>query len=88
MTTVFLAWVYGRFIEIQRNLRRKKYHRNNQSFYFLRGSFSNRDNIRATIQFRRESQPQHLKDDFSSRTDMSIFTLIAPVLLDQSKKTS
>ena len=27
MTTVFHAWPYGRFIEIQINLRRKKLHR-------------------------------------------------------------
>ena len=27
----------------------------------LGGSFSNRDNVRAPNQFRRESQPQHLK---------------------------
>ena len=29
-----------------------------------------------------------LKDDFSSRTDRSIFLSIAPVLLDQSNETS
>ena len=61
MTTVFHAWAYGRFIEIQNNLRRKKLHRTNQGSNSLGGSFSNRDNVRAPIQFRRESQPQHLK---------------------------
>ena len=61
MTTVFHAWVYGRFIEIQNNLRRKKFHRTNQGTNFLGDSFSNRDNIRAPIQFRRETEPQHLK---------------------------
>ena len=61
MTTVFREWPYGRFIEIQNNLRRKKLHRTNQGSNFLGGSFSNRDNVRATVQFRRESQPQHLK---------------------------
>ena len=55
------AWPYGRFIEIQGNLRRKKLHRTNQGSNFLGGSFSNRKNIGAPIQFRRESQPQHLK---------------------------
>ena len=45
------------------------------------------DNVKAPIQFRRESQPQLLKDDFSSRTDPSIFTSIAPVFLDSSTKT-
>ena len=61
MTAVFHTWPYGRLIEIQSNLRRKKLHRSNQGSNFLRGSFSNRDNVRAPIQFRRESQPQHLK---------------------------
>ena len=39
----------------------KKLHKTNQSSNFLGGSFSNRDNIRAQIQFRRESQTQHPK---------------------------
>ena len=60
MTTVFHAWPYGRFIEIQSNLRRKKLHRTNQGSNFLGGSFSNRDNIRAPIQFGEESQPSIL----------------------------
>ena len=79
MTTVFHTGLYGRFIEIQRNLRRKKLHRANQGSNFFGGSFSKRDNAKALIQFRRESQPQHLillKDYFSSRTDPSIFTSI------------
>ena len=61
MKAVFHIWLYGRFIEMQRNLRRKKLHRTNQGSNFLGGSFSNRDNVRVPIQFRRESQPQHLK---------------------------
>ena len=78
----------GRFIEIQRNLRRKKLHRSNQGSNFLGGSFSNKDNVRAQIQFRRESQPFILKDYFSTRIGPSIFTSIAPVLLDWSNETS
>ena len=66
---------------MQSNLRRKKLHRANQGSNFLGGSFSNRDNVRAPIQCRRESQPIILKDVFSSRTDQSIFTSIAPVFL-------
>ena len=58
---IFHTWAYGRFIEIEGNLRRKKLHRTNKGSNFLGGSFSNRDNVRAPIQFRRESQPQHLK---------------------------
>ena len=44
---------------MQSNLRRKKLHRTNQGSNFLGGSFSNRDNVRAPIQFRRETEPQH-----------------------------
>ena len=61
MKTVFHAWPYGRFIEIQNNLRRKTFYRTNQCSNFLGGSFSNRVNVRAPIQFRWENQPQHLK---------------------------
>ena len=51
MTTVFHAWPYGIFIEIQSNLSRKKLHRMNQGYNFLRSSFSNRDHVRAPTQF-------------------------------------
>ena len=61
MTTVFHAWLYGGFIEIQSNPRRKKLHSTNQGFNFLGGTCSNRDDVTAPIQFRRENQPQHLK---------------------------
>ena len=60
MTRVSQAWPNGRFVDIQSNLRRKKLHRGRQGSNFLGGSFSNGDNLRAPIQFRRESQPQHL----------------------------
>ena len=61
MKTVFHAWMYGRFIEIMSNLRKKKPHIMNKGSNFLGGTFSNRDDVRAPIQFRRESQPHHLK---------------------------
>ena len=64
MTTVFHTWAYGRSIEIQSNIRTKKLHRS-QGSKFLGVSFSNRDNVRAPIQFRTENPPKHLKDDFS-----------------------
>ena len=64
MTTVFHAWPYRRFIEKQSKFRKKKLHRTNQGSNFLGGSFSNRHNLRAPIQFRRESQLQHLKESF------------------------
>ena len=35
MTAVFYAQTDGRFIEIKRNLRRKKFHRKNQGSIFL-----------------------------------------------------
>ena len=56
-TTVFYAWPHGRFIEIQSNLQRKKFHRTRQGPH----SFSNRDNVRAPTWFGRESQTQYLK---------------------------
>ena len=70
------------------NLRRKKLQGTNQGPNFLGDNFSKRDNLRALVRFRRESQPTILKDDFFSRTDPSIFVSIAPVLLDWSNKTS
>ena len=88
MTTVFHAWTYDRPIETQRNLKRKKLHGMNQGSNFLGGSFSKWDNVRGLIQFRRERPPQQFKRWFSSRTCSSIFTSIAPVLLDWSNKTS
>ena len=77
MTTVFHAWPYG--------LRRGKFHRTNQGSIFLGERLTNRDNIRAPIQSRRESQSSILKNEFSSRTDPFI---LAPVLLDWSNETS
>ena len=88
MTAVFHARLYGRFIEIQRNLRRKKLHRTNQGSNFLGGSFSNRDNVRVQSNVDKKVNPSIFKDDFSSRTGPFLFTSIAPELLDQSKETS
>ena len=50
MTTVFYSWLYGRFAEIQSNLRRKKLHRMNQGSNSFGGSFNSRDILRAPIQ--------------------------------------
>ena len=44
-----------RFIYIKSNLRRRKLHKTNKEF-----NFTNRDNIRPPIQFRRERQSSHL----------------------------
>ena len=87
MITVFHEWPYGRFTEIQSNLRRKKLHKTNEGPNFLGDTFNNKDNVRPPIQFR--INPSILKDIFSSRTDPSISTSIAlSVLLDQSNETS
>ena len=51
VTKVFHTWVYGRFIETQSNLRKKKLHRMKWSSIFLGGSFSKRDNARNPIQY-------------------------------------
>ena len=37
--------------------------------------------------FEEKDNPSILKDDFSSRTDPSIFTSVAPELLDRSNET-
>ena len=57
----------------------------NEGSYFLTRSFSNRDNALAIEpQFNLEVNvnPSIIKDDFSLGADPSIFTSIAPVLLD------
>ena len=81
MATVFHVLPYGRVIEIQSNLRRKKLHRTNQNSNFL-GAIEPQSN------FEEKVNPSILKDDFSSRTDPFIFTSIPPVLLDRSNETS
>ena len=93
MTTALHVWLYGRFIEIQSNLRQKKLHRTNQGSNFLEGSFSNRDNIlNASIMpqsnLEEKVNPTILKHHFPSSTDLSIFTSIAPVFSDWSNKTT
>ena len=87
MTTAFHAWLYGRFIEIQSNVRRKELYGTNQGSNFLGGSFHNRVQ---EPQFNLEESvnPSILKDAFSLRTDPSIFTSIAPVLLDWSDEAN
>ena len=61
MISVFHVWPYGRFTEIQSNLRRKKLDRTNQRTNFLGRNFINRNNVRVPVQLRREIQPQHIK---------------------------
>ena len=54
ITAVLHGRLYGRFIGIKSNHRRKTLHIMNQSSDFLGGSFSNRGNVIVPIQFRRE----------------------------------
>ena len=82
MKTVFHARFYGRFIKITTNLKKKKLHKTNQGSTFLG---SNRDNVRTTIQLGKDRKSQHLKSDYSSRTDQSIFTSKTPAT-DQIKQ--
>ena len=74
MRTALHTWSNGRFIEVESNLRRKKLRRTNQGSNFLGDNFSNWDNVRAPIQFRRESQPQHLKRWFFSHEQTHLFS--------------
>ena len=50
MTTVFHTWAYGKFIEIQSNLRKKKL----KAPVFLEAVSAIEIMLRAPIQFRRE----------------------------------
>ena len=47
---LFHARPHSRFVETKSNLKRKKLHRMNSDSNFLRGSFRNRENLRAPIQ--------------------------------------
>ena len=69
MTTVLHTWVYGRFIEMQSNLRRKKL----KAPIFLGASFSHRD-YGPKSNFEEKVNLSNLKDDFSSRIDPFIFS--------------
>ena len=52
---------YGRFVEIQNNLRRKKLHRTNQGCNFTGGSFSKRGNVRVQFNLKAKSTPPSWK---------------------------
>ena len=86
MTTVFHAWPYGRFIEIQSNLTRKKIHRSNQCFNFLGGSFNKRDNIRAPIQIWKENH--RAATDLLKPLATLSYTIVRPkTMLEMRKRT-
>ena len=82
MTTVLHTQPYCRFIGIQSNLRRKRLQEQTKVPIFLKAVL--------VIEIMQESQssleekvnPSILKYEFSSRTDPSILTSMAQVLLD------
>ena len=78
--------LYGRFIEIQSNLRTKKLHTTNQGSNFLGGSVSDKDNVRNKCILEQKVNPSILKDDFSSRIDPSIFRSIAQCYMTSQRK--
>ena len=75
MTAIFHIRLYGRFIEIKSNLKRKKLYRKNHYSNFLGGSLTNRDTGRDPMG---KGSPRILKHA-SSRTDLSISTSITSV---------
>ena len=70
----------------ERNFTEPFFRKTIQRSNFLGGNFNNRDNVRAPIQFRRESQSQHLKNWFFLKNRP--ITSLTPVLLDWSNETS
>ena len=65
-----------------------KLHRMNQDSNFLGSSFNSRDIVRVAVNLKEKVNPSILKDGFSSKIEPTVFTSIAPVLLDWSNETS
>ena len=86
MTIVFHTWPYGTFIEIQSNLRKKNFIERIKAPIFLKAVLA--IEIMPQSNLENKVNPSILKDDFSSRTNPSIFTLIEPLLLDRPNETS
>ena len=85
MKTAFHARSYGRFIEIKSNLRKKNFIERIKAPIFLEAvvAIEIMEDVQSNLD--EKDNPSILKDEFSSRTDLSIFTSITPVLLDWSK---
>ena len=75
----------GRFMETKHSLKRKKYLKINQGSNIVRDSFSNRDNVNISVQFKSERQSLYL---LLSRAALSIFTSLARELSVQPNKPS
>ena len=61
MTTVFHTWLCGRFVDIYRATSGERDLIEQMKAPIFSKTVLVTDNVRAPIQFRRESQPQHLK---------------------------
>ena len=88
MTTVFHTGPYARFIEIHATSGERNFIGRIKAPIFLGAVIEIEIMQQSQSNLEEEVIPSILKDDFHSRIDLSIFTLIAPNLLDQSSKTS
>ena len=88
MTTVFYARLYCRFIEIQATSVERNFIEQIKAPIFLEAVLAIEIMKEPQSNLEEKVNPIILKDDFSSRTDPSIFTSITPVLLDWSIETS
>ena len=76
--TVFHTSMYGRFIEIQSNLRRKNFIERTKAPISLAAVAA------MELMLKEKVNPSILKYNFSSRTKPSIFRSVAPALLEKS----
>ena len=88
MTAVFDAWSYCRFIEIQSNLTRNKFHSAIKAPIFLEAVLAMEIMQEPQSNLEGKVNPNILKDEFLSTPDPSIFTSIVAVLFEWSSKTS
>ena len=79
--TLFGAGLDGKFIEINFNPGTRTFIAGIKAPIFLKAAL---DNVKTTIQFRKERQSQHLGNTFQSRAVPLIFTLIVQELFEQS----
>ena len=74
--------------EIKSNIRRNKFHKTNKAPIFLQVVLATEIMKETQSNLEEKNNLSILKDGFFPKTDPSIFTLTAPVLLDRSNKTS
>ena len=84
MTTIIHAWPYGRFIEIYKATSgERNFIEQIKPPIFFETDLAIETMHEPQANLEEKLNPNILKDDFSSRTDPSTFTLVAPRLLDQ-----